>query len=409
MGRIAGIKIKNYGSLRDIKMGRILSDRRAGKELTNVNAIIGRSGTGKSTLADAFGFLADCLDKGVEIACDLNGRGGYEKIISQGVDGTIEFELYYREAGNEAPITYELSIGLDRNGRPVVERERLRQRRAKERYGRPMSFLFLEYGRGYAFKGVDSGFVEEENQEVGEKVDVQLADPRQLGIVTLGELREHPRIVKFKNFLKNWYLCYFSPMAAREIPNAGPQKYLNRLGNNVNNVAQYLYREDRKDFLKVLHDIQTKLPGIKEIKPVKLQNGQLVLEFLEQGFKEPFYSQKMSDGTLKLFAYYLLLHEKEARPLVFIEEPENGLYHQYLSDLAYQMKQSIRGTYSKQLFITTHSPFFVNALSPDEVWVLEKQEDGFSNIKRASEYEHVKNLCDNEISLGDLWYSSYFG
>lgn len=409
MGRIAGIKIKNYGSLRDIKMGRILSDRRAGKELTNVNAIIGRSGTGKSTLADAFGFLADCLDKGVEIACDLNGRGGYEKIISQGVDGTIEFELYYREAGNEAPITYELSIGLDRTGRPVVERERLRQRRAKERYGRPMSFLFLEYGRGYAFKGVDSGFVEEENQEVGEKVDVQLADPRQLGIVTLGELREHPRIVKFKNFLKNWYLCYFSPMAAREIPNAGPQKYLNRLGNNVNNVAQYLYREDRKDFLKVLHDIQTKLPGIKEIKPVKLQNGQLVLEFLEQGFKEPFYSQKMSDGTLKLFAYYLLLHEKEARPLVFIEEPENGLYHQYLSDLAYQMKQSIRGTYSKQLFITTHSPFFVNALSPDEVWVLEKQEDGFSNIKRASEYEHVKNLCDNEISLGDLWYSSYFG
>ena len=53
-----------------------------------------------------------------------------------------------------------------------------------------------------------------------------------------------------------------------------------------------------------------------------LQNGQLVLEFFEEGFNEPFYSQKMSDGTLKLFAYYLLLHEKDARPLVFIEEPD---------------------------------------------------------------------------------------
>ena len=408
MGRIAGISIKNYGSLKEIKMGKLLSDTNH-KELTNMNAIIGQSGTGKSTLADAFGFLADCLEKGVEQACDLNGRGGYEKIRSQGVNDPIEFEIYYRETSNEAPITYELSIGLDKYNRPIVEKERLRQRRKNETYGRPMSFLYLEYGKGYAFKGTESGYDEEKNKEDGEKIDVELADSRQLGIVTLGELREHPRIVKFKNFLKNWFLYYFSPMAAREIPNAGPQKYLNRLGNNINNVAEYMYREDRKDFSKILDSIQTKLPGIREIKPVKMPNGQLVLEFLEQGFEQPFYSQKMSDGTLKLFAYYLLLHEKDARPLVFIEEPENGLYHKYLADLAVQMRNAIKGTFSKQLFVTTHSPFFVNALSPEEVWVLEKQEDGFSQIKRASEYDYVKQLYTSEINLGDLWYSDYFG
>ena len=409
MGRIAGIRIKNYGSLKDVKMGKLLSDGRNTKELTNINAIIGQSGTGKSTLADAFGFLADCLEKGVEVACDLNGRGGFDSIISQGAEGPIEFEIYYRETSNESPITYELSVSLDKYDRPIVEKERLRQRRANERYGKPMSFLYLEYGKGYAFKGNNTGFLEEGNQEIGEKVDVELADPRQLGVVTLGELREHPRIVKFKNFLKNWYLCYFSPNAAREISNAGPQKYLNRLGNNVNNVAQFLYREDPKDFLKVLISIQTKLPGISKITPVKLQNGQLVLEFLEQGFKKPFYSQKMSDGTLKLFAYYLLLYERDARPLVFIEEPENGLYHKYLAGLASQMKNSIKGTYSKQLFITTHSPFFVNALSPDEVWVLEKQKNGFSTITRASEFQYVKQLYYSEVELGDLWYSNYFG
>lgn len=406
MGKILGIQIKNYGSLKDIRMGRSFDGGE--KELSNMNAVIGQSGTGKSTLADAFGFLADCLDKGVEVACDLNGRGGFEKIISQNVKGPIYFEIYYRETYNESPITYELSIGM-KEGRPIIEKERLRQRRKGQRYGWPMSFLYLEYGKGYAFKGVNAGFNEETNEEVGEKIEVELVDARQLGIVTLGELREHPRIVKFKNFLKNWYLCYFSPSAAREIPNAGPQKYLNRLGNNVNNVAQYLNREDPKGFLKVLQSIQTKLPGIEEIKPVKLANGQLVLEFLEKGFKEPFYSQKMSDGTLKLFAYYLLLYERDARPLIFIEEPENGLYHKYLADLAVQMKESIKGPYSKQLFITTHSPFFVNALSPDEVWVLEKDETGFSSLKRASEYDFVRELCESEIELGDLWYSDYFG
>lgn len=409
MGRILGIRIRNYGSLRDVKMGKLLSDGGNEKELTNMNAVIGQSGTGKSTLADAFGFLADCLEKGVEAACDLNGRGGYENIVSQGMLEPIEFEIYYKETSNERPITYELSIDLDKNSRPIVKKERLRQRRAGQKYGRPMSFLYLEYGKGFAFKGDNTGFFEEKNQEIGEKVDVELADPRQFGIVTLGELREHPRIVKFKNFLKNWYLCYFSPSAAREITQAGPQKYLNRMGNNVNNVAQYLHREDPKDFLKVLRSIQTKLPGISKITPVKLQNGQLVLEFFEEGFSNPFYSQKMSDGTLKLFAYYLLLYERDARPLVFIEEPENGLYHKYLAHLAAQMKESIRGTYSKQLFVTTHSPFFVNALSPEEVWVLEKKQDGFSTIKRASEYEHVRHLYEAEIELGDLWYSDYFG
>ena len=408
MGRIIGIRIKNYGSLKDIKLGKLLFDSKDVKELTNMNAIIGQSGTGKSTLADAFGFLADSLEKGVEVACDLNGRGGYESIISQGAQGPIEFEIYYREKSNESPITYELFIGLDKIGRPIIEKERLRQRRKNERYGRPMSFLFLEYGKGYAFKGNDGGRSDEGDQEIGDKVDIELADPRQMGIVTLGELREHPRIVKFKNVLKNWYLCYFSPTAAREIPNAGPQKYLNRLGNNVNNVAQFLYREDPKEFMKVLKAIQTKLPGINVITPVKLQNGQLVLQFLEEGFDEPFYSQKMSDGTLKLFAYYLLLYEKDARPLVFIEEPENGLYHKYLADLALQMKESVNNTYSKQLFVTTHSPFFVNALSPEEVWVLKKQKDGFSTVTRASQFEYVKELCEAEVELGDLWYSDYF-
>lgn len=389
-------------------MGKLLFDKRGTtRELSNVNAIIGQSGTGKSTLADAFGFLADSLEKGVEVACDLNGRGGFEKLISQGADQTIEFELYYWETSNSPPITYELAIGLDKKNRPVVEKERLRQRRARQDVGRPLSFLNLDNGKGYAFKGAESGLDETSSAETGEKVNVELADPRQLGIVTLGELKEHPRIVQFKNFLKNWYLCYFSPSSAREVPNAGPQKYLNRLGNNLNNVAEFLYREDEREFRKVLSSIQTKLPGIAKIQPKKLANGQLVLAFVEEGFAEPFYSQKMSDGTLKLFAYYLLFHEKDPRPLVFIEEPENGLYHKYLADLALEMKKSVGTGYARQLFVTTHSPFFVNALKPDEVWVLEKRENGFSSVKRASEYDHVKALTESGVELGDLWYSDY--
>jgi predicted ATPase len=284
----------------------------------------------------------------------------------------------------------------------------LRQR--VEKRGRPKSFLFLHNGEGYAFEGKEGWQGDDDTiSGSGKKVEVHLSDKRKLGIATYGAMNEYTRIVDFMNFLKSWYLCYFSPDSARQVQFVAPQPFLDRTGSNLNNVAQYMYREDKADFEKILKDIQTKLPGISRIEPTPTSDNRIVLRFFEKGFPEPFYSTRMSDGTLKLFAYYLLLHERTPRQLVFIEEPENGLYHQYLTDLATQMKKNVGTGYSKQLIVTTHSPFFVNALSPRDVWVLEKGDDGFSSVKRASDYDYVDAMVAEDVPLGDLWYSQYFG
>ena len=405
MGKIEGIKIQNYGVLKDIVLGKTRTHQNV-RALGNLVAVIGPSGNGKSTLADAFGFIADCLEMGGEAACDANNRGGFEKLISQGATAPILFELYYRESSNTRPITYELEIDSDKMGRPYVKRERLRQR--VKSYGWPRSFMYLQDGIGYAFEGNDDGGQNDDGSIIGKKVEIQLADIRRPGIVTLGAMKQYDRIEKFLSFLKSWYLCYFSPDAARKLQTAAPQAYLDRIGSNINNVAQYMYWENRKDFEKILQEIQSKLPGIEKIEPQKFENGQMMLRFYEKGFERPFYSQRMSDGTLKLFAYYLLLHEKNPRQLVFIEEPENGLYHHYLGELAEEMKTNVGNGFSKQLFVTTHSPFFVNSLGPDDVWVLEKNKDGYSNIRRASDYAFVKELAEEGVAVGDMWYSKYF-
>lgn len=406
MGKIEGIAIKNYGSLKEVVLGKTFSHQKS-KPLGNMVTIIGPSGNGKSTIADAFGFIADCLEIGVEAACDSGNRGGYEQLLSQNLKEPISFEIYYRESQNTRPITYELTIDLDKYSRPYVREERLRQR--VEDRGWPKSFLYLQNGVGYAFEGNKGGQDDETGVVDGNKIAVSLVDNRKLGIATLGAMKQYSRIEKFLNFLKSWYLCYFTPYAARKVQTAAPQPYLDRIGSNLNNVAQYMFRESKTDFLKTLKDIQVKLPGIEKIQPLRMPNGQMVLQFWEKGFDEPFFSQKMSDGTLKLFAYYLLLHEKNPRQLVFIEEPENGLYHHYLSDLAEEMRKNVGTGYSKQLFVTTHSPFFVNSLPPDDVWVLKKETDGFSVAKRASDYQFVKNLTDEGVPVGDLWYNKYFG
>jgi AAA15 family ATPase/GTPase len=106
MAKIEGIRIRNFRALKDITLGKLWSLQQA-TSLTPMTAVIGKNGVGKSTLFDAFGFLADCLKSGVEEACDLRGRGGFERIRSQDQNGPIEFELYYKEEGNARPITYD--------------------------------------------------------------------------------------------------------------------------------------------------------------------------------------------------------------------------------------------------------------------------------------------------------------
>lgn len=116
----------------------------------------------------------------------------------------------------------------------------------------------------------------------------------------------------------------------------------------------------------------------------------------------------MSDGTLKVFAYMILLADPNPSPFICIEEPENGLYHKLLEVFVQELREETkRSKNAPQIFVTTHQPYLVDALRPNEVWILRKQEDGFSTIQRASDIELVDNLCKEGLPLGELWYSDY--
>ena len=425
MAKIEGIRIANYRVLKDLTLGKLWNMQQA-QPLTPMSVVIGKNGVGKSSLFDAFGFLADCLKLGVEEACDARGRGGFERIRSQGSDAQIQFEVYYREEPRARPITYELAIDMDQTGRPYVSRERLRQRRKGQRRGWPFSFLVMNDGRGLAWKGQAQGQQIDEahgsvfeslfdriakkitEEESAETEIVELYDKRKLGIATLGALKQHPRISSFRQFVEGWYLSYFTPDAARSLPLAGPQKHLNIHGDNLGNVVQFMEREHPERFRYILDRIAKRIPGIDHIDTEPSPDGRLLLRFNDKGFNDPFYAQQMSDGTLKVFAYLIMLEDPQPPPFICIEEPENGLYHKLLEILAAEFREHATGKKSApQIFVTTHQPYFVDALSPDETWVLEKRADGFATIGRASGDKTVNAMVEEGLPLGGLWYSDY--
>ena len=161
-----------------------------------MTAVIGKNGVGKSALFDAFGFLADALKFGVEEACDARGRGGFERLRTQGETGSIEFEVYYRERPNARPITYEVAIAADESGRAYVLSERLRQRRRGQSRGRPFFFLLLSNGEGVAVEG---------GNQAGQQINEE-AEPRALfdfiESVRKSEKEEESRLQRPR--LSNW-------------------------------------------------------------------------------------------------------------------------------------------------------------------------------------------------------------
>ena len=401
MPRLLGIHIRNFKSLADVTLGQISYGQ--GEALPALSCFIGPNGCGKSSLLDAFGFLSDCLREGIEAACDKPQRGGFSRLRTQGSVEPLQFDLYYRETQNSRPITYSFQIN-EINGIPVVISENLRQRRKGQKYGQPFPFLRLTHGKGEVWAGESSEVAEGVTQQA-----IQLEDNDRLAITTLGQLSDHPRIVGFRSYIESWYLSYFVPDAARRLPPIGAQKHLDRTGENLGNVVQYLERSQKERFERILGRIQKRIPGIRSIKTTKSPDGRLLLEFNEEGYRDPFYQQSMSDGTLKLFAYLLLLEDPEPPAFIGIEEPENGLYHKLLAELAGEFRQYAEHSQNKtQILITTHSPYFVDALKPEQVWLMGKNAQGHTQVKRTADMPAIKELAQEGIPLGSLWYSEHF-
>lgn len=423
MAMIQGIRIRNFKSLKDITLGNLCDDNSTAP-LTPITAVIGKNGVGKTSLFDVFGFLADCMKYGVAEACDV--RGGFDRVVSQG-QKAIYLCLVYQSQETKHIFRFELTIDVNEKGLPQLQRERLF--RCVNNNERGLYLLVaVNDGAGFAWSREHEGQLYQDLSEVSkfnekpEMVDlfllgvkpkgeqgITLSDKSKdkLAVSILARVGDFPRCEYLYYFIENWYMSYFTPDAARNINQKGAQQHLNRSGDNLSNVVEFMMDEHPERFQAVLERIASKIPGIGKISTYRDSvTRNLYLMFEGKGFAKPFTQSQMSDGTLKLFTYLLLLEDPEPAPLLCIEEPENGLYHQLLETLAQEIREHTSNARS-QVFITTHQPYFVDALEPEEVWILEKGEDGFSTIRRASDDPLIQNMVEEGLPLGGLWYSGY--
>lgn len=106
-----------------------------------------------------------------------------------------------------------------------------------------------------------------------------------------------------------------------------------------------------------------------------------------------------------MLAYLVMLLDPKPHPLLCIEEPENQLYPSLLGELAEEFRTyALKGG---QVFVSTHSPDFLNAVELDEAfWFIKR--GGYTEVKRARDDAQVAAYMNDGDKLGYLWNQGLF-
>lgn len=384
---IESIEIENYRLFRKASL----------TDLPRMVVIVGANGSGKSTLFDVFSFLKESLTQNVAVA--VAQRGGFRELVSRGERGPIRIAVKFRESGGRLA-TYTLVVGVDEHNRPIVEKEELKFRRGQR--GKPWKFVDFSRGKGTAITN-EHAYGEEGVEE--EYREYQLDDPSILAIKGLGQFKEFRVVAEFRTLLESWHISDFHISDARPSAEAGYAEHLSVHGENLAQVAQFLYERHPDVFAKILEVMRRRVPGVERVEAKLTEDRRLVLRFQDGAFQDPFIARYVSDGTIKMFAYLVLLYDPKPYALLAVEEPENQLYPQLLHELAEEFRAyAYRGG---QVFVSTHSPDFLNAAELDEIYWLVKQ-GGFSTVRRARDSELLRALIAEGDLPGALWMQRLF-
>ncbi len=373
--RVERLHVQNYRALQDVEL----------KDLTPLTVLLGPNGSGKSTVFDVFNFLSECFQFGLRHAWDQRGRA--KELKTRGQDGPVVIEVKYREKPRQPIITYHLAIDEGPKG-PFVAEEWLQWQRG--RYGRP--FRFLDYKKGHG--RVISGDMPEKTDQ---RIDKPLRAPDLIAVNTLGQFAEHPRVAALREFITGWYVSYLSIDDTRGQPQAGPQDRLSKTGDNLPNVIQYLKEQYPEHLEEIFATLRRRVPRLEKVLADPMPDGRLLLQIKDAPFAQPVLSRFASDGTLKLLAYLMVLNDPEPPPFIGIEEPENFLHPRLLPELAEECRAAAERS---QLLVTTHSPFFLNALQHNEVRVLFRDEQGHTQAIRAADIQGVPEFIEAASAAG---------
>ena len=421
--RLESLHIKNYGCLADLEL----------TDLPSLAIFVGANGSGKSTLFDVFAFLRESLRDDVSMA--LRRRSGLSAVRTMGCAGPIEIEMQVRldapdrnGAKRETCLTYQVAIDQD-GDRPYVAFERCSytddgtvpietrvafeisrdsRETTKDDSAAAERDRLLPRDRLALEQPFPALFWYSEAQVTARRDSDEGPDAETPGHPDLSEMMADQHVAgRLQRFLLDAYLSNVEVARAKRPSDASGDRWLSEDGDNLAEVIRRLKDEDQHGLDKAVGSAKRMIPGLAGVSVAEMPDGRAYLQLKDDTYDKSFGALHVSDGSIKVLAYLVLLNEPERRPLLCIEEPENFLYPTVMWDLIDEIRGYVRRG-DAQVLIATHSPDLVDAANPDEVFWLSKA-GGETKVYRVNDDPQLVAQHGYGDHLGRMWQSGAFG
>lgn len=393
---LLGIRIQNYGLFDDDCIGALLDDIRKSPEqsslavkagldvphpLNGIEAMIGRNHSGKTLFFSFLSFVQATVIRGPAAAATEGGRTGFSNLVGQKdkpVTATLLFKFYDPQEKDTTYCEYTLVVDANVHGKPHFEEERLRLWR--EGMDEPKDILYFKQGIGFVLLK-------------GEKMEGEMNDSQTSALHAYGAMKQFYFTNRTYREILRWFFVSFKKDKTTQNPEdmaPGGHKHLNPSGSNARNVLMYLKQEKPGRYKEVISRILEAIPALRE--------------------KDEAAVMKHFNKPDMLALFILLFSDPDPRPLILVESPDEGLYHDVLDALANEMRNYSIDFPGCQIFFTTHNPYILENLSPDEIWVFSRDEGaaGAVEVCCAGSIPIVEELYRQGVGMGAIWYAGHF-
>ncbi|NQU04750.1 MAG: AAA family ATPase [Calditrichaeota bacterium] len=395
--------------------------RRLSLKLNRTNVLIGSNASGKSNFINIFRFLHDITRHGLDNAISMQGGLEYLRNLNIGASEDLEFKLNAEDniswlMPNDKELFGAKATNIKYKFRLDFSKKRLGFKVAEDVLEKQYKIVRLEKN-GRKVKEIEEiGIVTTSlkvvrgkikyvaNIEKGIPVDEDDLFP---SIFRDFELRNKTLIIEkpilwyppFQEQFSNISFFDFDPRLSKSPCPITGKADIAEDGSNIAIVLKNIISDNKKR-RKFYNLIKDNLPFLNSFSTQRLADKSLIFRLKEIYANETYIpSSLVSDGTINIIALIIAFYFNDA-PITFIEEPERNIHPHLISKVVEMMKDASQ---NKQIIVTTHNPEMVKHTDLENILLLSRNKDGFSEISHPLEKEEVKTFIENEIGIEELF------